>query len=94
MFPETPIARPCLTYVSHFCHTDSIVSITLCFQEAKFAFAKRQKHFVFPRGMEVCQNGETIMETCFQNVSGNMFPRLAGPLKACRKLVACGKVVN
>ena len=36
-----------------------------CFQEAKFASATRQKHFVFPRGMEAWQNEETITETRF-----------------------------
>ena len=36
-----------------------------CFQEAKFASATWQKHFVFPRGMETWQNEETITETCF-----------------------------
>ena len=36
-----------------------------CFQEAKFASATRQKHFVFPRGMETWQNEETITEPCF-----------------------------
>ena len=45
-----------------------------CFQEAKFASATRQKHFVFPRGMEAWQHGktrtETIMETCFLVLPG------------------------
>ena len=41
-----------------------------CFQEAKFASDIWQKHFVFPRGMEAWQNGETVMETCFLVLPG------------------------
>ena len=37
-----------------------------CFQKAKCAAATRQKHFVFPPGIEATgQNEETITETCF-----------------------------
>ena len=75
MFLETSAARTCFSNVSHFCHTGGIVSQRrVCFQEAKFASATRQKHYVFPRGMEAWQNEKTIM-----HVSGNMFARFARP---------------
>ena len=41
-----------------------------CFQEAKFTSVARQKHLVFPCGMEAWQNEETITETCFLVLPG------------------------
>ena len=71
MFPETPVTRmfpSCFPVLPHGKHC---FQRQFCFQEAKFASATRQKHFVSPRGMEAWQNEETIRETgfwkhCFQ----------------------------
>ena len=66
VFPETPVARACFPNVSQFCHSGKhCFQRQFCFQEAKFASATQQKHFVFPRGMETWQNEETITETYF-----------------------------
>ncbi len=50
---------------------------------AKFASFTRQKHSVFPRGIEPWQIEKTFMETCFQHVSGNMF--LVSRLYTCNE---------
>ncbi len=71
MFPETLAACACFPNVSQLCHTGSIVSsVNFCFQKAKFASATRQKHSVFPRGMETWEIKETLMETCFLVLPG------------------------
>ncbi|KAL9960135.1 hypothetical protein ACROYT_G033545, partial [Oculina patagonica] len=55
--------------VSQFCHTRSIVScVSFCLREAKFASAKGQKHFVFPRGIDQRPRQNK------KNNSGNIFP--------------------
>ena len=56
MFPQ------CFPVLPHWKHC---FQRQFCFQEAKSASATRQKHFVFPRGVEAWQNEETIGEACF-----------------------------
>ena len=53
MFPETFVVLACFPNVSQFCHTRNIVSsYNVCFREAKYVSATRQKHSVFPWCME------------------------------------------
>ena len=75
MFPQ---CFPVLPHGKH-CFQDQF-----CFQEANFASATRQKHFVFPRGMETLQNEETITETCFL-----VLPGLYCARNSCRNATPC-----